>query len=143
MAEKIPLATVRTDHAATMAQAAAALIACGRDVAARLEQAAEMFALLPQCADEAPALATPEPRRFVTIAECAAIRPFSAQALRDMRFKAFDRKNSRGDVIPGNGTGPAGVWIQLGAKVLIDLPAFDAWLESHKTTAQAGKGWMQ
>ena len=88
-------------------------------------------------------LAAPERRRFVTVNECATVRPFTSQALRDMKFKAFDRKNSRGEVIPGNGTGPAGVWVQIGAKVLIDLPAFDIWLDAHKTTAQAGKGWLQ
>ena len=86
-------------------------------------------------ATSAPAsLAAPERRRFVTINECASIRPFSAPALRDMKFKAFDRTNSRGEVIPGNGTGPAGVWVQIGAKVLIDLDAFDRWIESRKVT---------
>jgi hypothetical protein len=25
------------------------------------------------------------------------------------------------------------VWLQVGAKVLIDLDAFDRWLESHRT----------
>lgn len=79
-------------------------------------------------------LAAPERRRFVTITECASIRPFSAQALRDLKFKAFDRKNSRGDVIHGNGTGAAGVWVQIGAKVLIDLDALDRWIESRRIT---------
>jgi hypothetical protein len=73
-----------------------------------------------------------ERRRYVTIAECAAVRPFTAPALRDLRFKAFDRTNSRKETIKGNGTGPIGVWVQIGAKVLIDLDAFDAWLESHR-----------
>ena len=80
-----------------------------------------------------------EYRRFVTTNECAIIRPFSAQALRDMKFKAFDRKNNRGEVIPGNGTGPAGVWIQIGVKVLIDLDALDRWMRSH-TITEAQKG---
>lgn len=132
----------QTESAAAMAAASAALIDSARAAFARFEQAAEMLAALNQ-PGEAPAVATPAPRRFVTIAECAELRPFSSQALRDMKFKAFDRKNSRGDVIPGNGTGPAGVWVSLGRKVLIDLPAFDAWLEAHKATAQAGKGWLQ
>jgi len=86
-------------------------------------------------ATSAPApLAAPERRRFVTINECATIRPFSAQALRDMKFRAFDRKNSRGEVTPGNGTGPAGVWVQIGIKVLVDLDALDRWIESRKIT---------
>jgi len=142
MAKPQTLDVGRTDRAATMAEAAAALIACGRDAVARLEQAAETLAAFrPPC--DAPAVADPEPRRFVTIAECAALRPFSKAALRDLKFKAFDRANSRGEIAPGNGTGPAGVWVQIGTKVLIDLPAFDTWLESHKATAQAGEGWLQ
>jgi hypothetical protein len=142
MREKTSLVAARPDRAAAMAEAAAALIASGRDAFARLEQAAESLAAMqPPC--DAPAVATPEPRRFVTIAECATLRPFSKAALRDMKFKAFDRTNSRGEVAPGNGTGPAGVWVQIGTKVLIDLPAFDAWLESHKPKAQARQWWLQ
>ncbi len=77
-------------------------------------------------------MAAPVARRFVTIGECATIRPFSAASLRDLRFKAADRKNSRNETIKGNGTALAGVWLQVGAKVLIDLDAFDRWLESHR-----------
>lgn len=80
------------------------------------------------------AMAAPVARRYLTINECAEIRPFTTPALRDLKFKAHDRKNSRGDIIKGNGTGPAGVWAQIGAKVLIDLHALDLWIESHKTT---------
>ena len=72
--------------------------------------------------------------RFMTIAQCAAVRPFSAASLRDLKFKAFDRKNSRGETIKGNGTGAGGVWIQLGAKILIDLDSLDRWIESHRLT---------
>lgn len=71
--------------------------------------------------------------RFVTVNQAAELRPaFTSAALRDLKFKAHDRKNSRGETIKGNGTGPAGVWIQLGAKVLMDLDAFDRWIESHR-----------
>lgn len=80
-------------------------------------------------------LASPITRRYVTIGECAKVRPFTAAALRDMKFKAHDRKNSRGETIKGNGTGPAGVWVQIRAKVLIDLDALDRWIESHKVVA--------
>lgn len=73
---------------------------------------------------------SPDP--YLTIAQCASVRPFTTGALRDLKFKAHDRKNSRGEVIKGNGTGPAGVWIQIGTKVLIDLEAFDAWIDSHR-----------
>jgi len=81
-----------------------------------------------------PTMAAPVARRYLTINECAEIRPFTAPALRDLKFKAHDRKNSRAEIIKGNGTGPAGVWVQIGAKVLIDLEALDRWIESHKTT---------
>ena len=81
------------------------------------------------------AMAAPVARRYLTINECAEIRPFTAPALRDLKFKAHDRKNSRAEIIKGNGTGPAGVWVQIGAKVLIDLEALDRWIESHKVGA--------
>ena len=74
--------------------------------------------------------------RYVTINQAAELRPaFSPAALRDLKFKAFDRKSSAGEIIKGNGTGPAGVWVQLGAKVLVDLQALDCWIESHKVVA--------
>lgn len=74
--------------------------------------------------------------RFVTIAQASDLRPaFTEPALRDMRFKAFDRVNSRGDLIKGNGSGDFGCWIVLGGKVLLDLERFDAWIESHKMRA--------
>ncbi len=76
--------------------------------------------------------ATLSDRRFVTINELETLRPFSRASARDLKFKAHDRKNSRGDIIKGNGTGPAGVWVQIGTKVLVDLDAFDRWIESHK-----------
>ncbi len=80
------------------------------------------------------ALAAPAAsNRFATIKQAAQVRPaFTEAAFRDIRFKAFDRKNSRGEVIEGNGSGEAGVWIEVGGKVLVDLPAFDRWIESHK-----------
>ena len=80
-----------------------------------------------------PAMATPVTVRFATINQAADLRPvFTRAALRDLKFKAHDRKNSRGETIKGNGTGPAGVWVQIGAKVLIDVGALDRWIESHK-----------
>ena len=80
------------------------------------------------------AMATPGAVRYATINQAAELRPvFTPAALRDVKFKAHDRTNSRGDTIKGNGSGPAGVWVQLGAKVLVDLGALDRWLESHKS----------
>jgi len=83
------------------------------------------------------ALATAETSiRFATIKQAAIVRPvFTEAAFRDIRFKAFDRKNSRGEVIKGNGSGEFGCWIEVGGKVLLDLPRFDAWLESQKAVA--------
>lgn len=74
--------------------------------------------------------------RFATIKQAAIVRPaFTEAAYRDIRFKAFDRKNSRGEVIKGNGSGEYGCWIEIGGKVLLDIPKFDAWLESQKAVA--------
>ena len=83
-----------------------------------------------------PTMATPAAVRYATINQAAELRPvFTPAALRDLKFKAHDRKNSRGETIKGNGTGPAGVWIQIGSKVLVDLEALDAWLGSHRLTS--------
>lgn len=80
-------------------------------------------------------MAAPIPRRYLTIPETAANRPFTTAALRDLRFKAADRQNSRGEIIKGNGTAAAGVWISVGRKILVDIEAFDKWIESHKPLA--------
>jgi hypothetical protein len=83
-----------------------------------------------------PTMAMPVAVRYATINQAAELRPvFTPAALRDLKFKAFDRKSSAGEIIKGNGTGPAGVWVQLGAKVLLDLEALDRWIESHKVVA--------
>lgn len=80
-----------------------------------------------------PTMMAPSGVRFVTINQAAELRPaFTAPALRDLKFKAHDRMNSRGETIKGNGTGPAGVWVQIGAKVLVDLESLDRWIESHR-----------
>lgn len=75
-------------------------------------------------------------KRLATIPQAANQYPFTAAALRDLKFRAHDRKNSRGEIIKGNGTGAAGVWLQIGRKVLVDLDNFDAWLDSHRGGAQ-------
>lgn len=71
-------------------------------------------------------------KRLATIPQAATQYPFSAAAFRDLKFRAHDRTNSRGETIRGNGTGAAGVWLQIGRKVLVDLDALDAWLDSHR-----------
>lgn len=83
-----------------------------------------------------PTMTVPLAVRFATISQAAELRPvFSIAALRDLKFKAQDRNNSRGETIRGNGTGAAGVWVQIGAKVLVDLAALDRWIESHRLGA--------
>ncbi|MBK9021915.1 MAG: hypothetical protein IPL72_18795 [Sulfuritalea sp.] len=80
-----------------------------------------------------PTMATTAAVRYATINQAAELRPaFTPAAFRDLKFKAHDRKNSRGETIKGNGTGPAGVWVQIGAKVLVDLYAFDRWIDAHR-----------
>lgn len=74
-------------------------------------------------------------KRLATIEQAALQYPFTAAALRDLKFRAHDRRNSRGEIIRGNGTGSHGVWLQIGRKVLIDLDALDRWIESHKLAA--------
>lgn len=53
-------------------------------------------------------------------------------AIRALVFRADDRRNSRGDLLPGNGLGCTGAIVRIGRKVLIDLDRFAAWLESHR-----------
>jgi hypothetical protein len=77
--------------------------------------------------------AAPVRPRFVPLKDGPKYTPYTEPALRDLKFKAYDRKNSRGETIKGNGTGTAGVWVQIGSKVLLDLDALDRWFESHKT----------
>jgi hypothetical protein len=51
-------------------------------------------------------------------------------ALRHLIFAADDRINSRGERVAGNGLGLA--LVRVGRRVLVDLDAFDQWLESHR-----------
>jgi len=74
--------------------------------------------------------------RFATIKQAAELRPEHTEAgWRDLRFKAADRTNSRGERIPGNGTAAAGVWVQIGRKIIVDLAAYDRYMESKKQVA--------
>jgi hypothetical protein len=49
-------------------------------------------------------------------------------AIRANIFKSADRKNSRGEIIKGNGLAATGAIIRRGRKVLIDLDRYGAWL---------------
>lgn len=74
-------------------------------------------------------------RRVATVAQMAALYPvFSQLALRDLIFKAADRFNSRGDRIRGNGLAEAGAIIRIGRKVLFDVDAFEAWLDTRASS---------
>lgn len=57
----------------------------------------------------------------------------SESALRHLIFNAQKRVNSKGELIAGNGLDVA--IIRIGRKVLIDLDAFDAWVESKREVA--------
>ncbi|WP_287366323.1 hypothetical protein [Thauera sp.] len=74
-------------------------------------------------------------RRVATVAQVANLYPvFTQAALRDLIFKASDRFNSRGDRIAGNGLAEAGAIIRIGRKVLFDLDAFEAWIDSRASS---------
>ncbi len=96
-----------------------------------------LHAAMSQDANQSPV--APERSRFLTIAQAAEIFPFSQQALRDIRFKSQDRRNSRGEIIRGNGSAAAGCWLSVGGKVLLDADAFTSWLASHKDAAGIGE----
>ena len=49
-------------------------------------------------------------------------------AIRNQVFRADDRFNSRGDLLPGNGLGRTGAIIRRGRRVDIDVRRYGAWL---------------
>lgn len=88
-----------------------------------------------QAQQETQAAALQPRRRVATVAQLAAAYPvFSQAAIRDLIFKAADRFNSKGDRIPGNGLAEAGAILRVGRKILIDLDAFEAWLDSRASS---------
>lgn len=88
-----------------------------------------------QAQQETQAAALQPRRRVATVAQLAATYPvFSQAAIRDLIFKAADRFNSKGDRIPGNGLAEAGAILRVGRKVLIDLDAFESWLDSRASS---------
>lgn len=54
----------------------------------------------------------------------------SESAIRHLIFQSQPRINSRGETIPGNGLAEAGAIVRIGRKILIELNAFDKWVES-------------
>ncbi len=57
----------------------------------------------------------------------------SVPALRHLIFNSQDRLNSMGETIPGNGLDKA--IVRIGRKVLIDLDAFDEWVNEHRSSS--------
>lgn len=57
---------------------------------------------------------------------------FTEASLRHLVFKAFPRKNSKGEAIATNGLYEAGAIIKIGRKILIDLDRFDQWVEQRR-----------
>ncbi len=82
-----------------------------------------------------PAPTFPPLPRLCAVEEIASAFPharLTPAAVRALVFRADDRRNSRGDLLPGNGLGRAGAIVRVGRKVLIDLDRFTAWLGSHR-----------
>jgi hypothetical protein len=87
-----------------------------------------------------PAAVSPAPTfpalpRLCAVEEIASAFPharLTPAAVRALVFRADDRHNSRGELLPGNGLGRAGAIVRIGRKVLIDLDRFAAWVESHR-----------
>ena len=82
-----------------------------------------------------------EPENTTQIGECVTVIQLASHprypwlteaAIRHLIFNAEPRFNSKGEEIPGNGLSKA--ILRLGRRVLIDLDAFDEWLNSHRFT---------
>jgi len=77
------------------------------------------------------------PRDLHTVAQFAERFPaFTQAALRALILNAAERKNSRGEVIGGNGLAEAGAIIRVGRKVLVSEGRFFLWIAAQ----QAGAG---
>ena len=75
----------------------------------------------------------PKDKRLVTVRELVNLPQYewlSHASMRHLIFQAEPRYASNGDVIPGNGLATA--IIRIGRKVLIDLDAFEAWIETQR-----------
>ena len=56
---------------------------------------------------------------------------FPEGGLRHLIFNSSERKNSRGEVVSGNGMEEQGVLVRVGRKILIDEDKFFSWIESQ------------
>lgn len=61
---------------------------------------------------------------------------FTRSSLRHLLFEATPRKDSKGNSLPTNGLTEAGAIVRVGRKVLIDLDAFDAWLDGLRSKSK-------
>lgn len=64
---------------------------------------------------------------------------FTKSSVRHLIFEATPRQDSKGNVLPTNGLVEAGAIVRVGRKVLIDLDAFDAWLNGLRTPTAQGE----
>lgn len=49
-------------------------------------------------------------------------------AVRNHVFRAEDRKNSRGEMLPGNGLGKTGAIVRRGRRIYVDVQRYAKWL---------------
>lgn len=74
-------------------------------------------------------------KRLATVNQIPKIKGYewlSANAIRHIIFAGTVRHDSKGKKIPTNGLDQYGAIIRIGRKVLIDLDAFDRWVEKHR-----------
>ncbi len=72
--------------------------------------------------------------RFIPITEWPKYHPWpSVSALRHMVFESEERKNSKGQKIPGNGMSKA--IVRRGRRILIRESSFFEWLEEQNGAA--------
>ena len=70
---------------------------------------------------------------LVTVRQLAQLPKYgwlTESAVRHLIFEANPRYNSRGDLVGGNGLEMA--IVRLGRRLLIDLAAWDAWIDRHR-----------
>ena len=73
------------------------------------------------------------PRDLFTVDQFSERRPaWSQPALRNLILNSADRRNSRGERIPGNGLAEVGAIVRVGRRVLIDEGAFFRWVASQQ-----------
>ena len=82
-------------------------------------------------------------RRIATVSNLPQLAGYdwlTVPALRHLLFQAKSRKNSKGQVVPGNGLEEVGAIIHVGRRVLIDVDRFDSWLDRHRVVPRVRRG---